>query len=317
MDRLSIIFMGSGEFACDALLALLEKPELYQICGVYSQPARPQGRKKQPRPTPVATLAQQHGLPLFTPEKLDNAAFETFKTLEPDLLIVASYGLLVPASFLDLPRSGAINIHGSLLPRWRGASPVQQAIVAGDPESGITYMQMTPGLDDGPILSQYKLPIEAGWNAGTLFADLAQLGAKYLSTTVMDYVQGHLSPIPQQADSVTWAPRLTREDGVINFHEDAAAIIRKMRGFDPWPGVRFLWKDEWIKLLEADDISDDSASSLCSDSGSGTILSTDPACVACAKGSLLIKKVQRPGRKPGTGAEFLNGCRLRVGDRIS
>ncbi|MFN3741714.1 MAG: methionyl-tRNA formyltransferase [Anaerolineales bacterium] len=296
-----LVFMGSPQFALPALRALAEN---YRVVGVVTQPDRPAGRGQQVTPPPVKILAQELGLPVAQPVRLrDPQAMEQLKAWQPDLIVVAAYGQIVPPDVLNLPRWGCLNIHASLLPRWRGAAPIQHAILAGDTETGVTIMKMDEGLDTGPILLQRAIPIAADETAKTLTEKLAKLGATLLLETLPQYLNGRLSPRPQPSEGVTLAPRLKKEDGLLDFSLPAVVLERRVRAFFPWPGAWFIWQGAPFKVLRARVVSD---------------VNADPAAhlrwqgwpaIGTAQGLLVLEEVQPAGKKPMNGKVFLTGAR--------
>src|SRR5512137_934584 len=244
-----IIFMGSLDFAVPALRALAQR---YPVVGVVTQPDRPAGRGRTLKPPAVKEAALLLGLPVIQPEKLRQPeAMQQLAAWAPDLIVVAAFGQILRLEVLDLPKFGCINIHGSLLPRWRGAAPIQAAILAGDRETGVTMMKMDPGVDTGMILSQSSLPIAPDDTAGTLFARLAPLGANLLLETLPRYISGELQPQPQPAEGITYAPMLKKEAGLLDFTQPAVALERRVRALDPWPGTWFVWNNQPMKVLRA------------------------------------------------------------------
>src|ERR1700760_2717251 len=246
-----LAFMGTPPFAAKALEALIEAG--HEVAAVYSQPPRPAGRGHKLVPSAVHMLADSHGIPVRTPAKLRTVVeeHEAFAALELDLGVVAAYGLILPQPILDAPRLGCLNIHGSLLPRWRGAAPVQRAILAGDKETGITIMRMDAGLDTGPMLLKGAVPIGRWTTSVQLFDQLADLGADLIVEAIARLEKGDLPDIPQPEDGVTYAAKLDRADGIIDWTLPAADLDRRIRALNPWPGPGFEFRGERVKLLEA------------------------------------------------------------------
>jgi methionyl-tRNA formyltransferase len=296
-----IVFMGSPDFAVPALEALTSN---YPLAGVVTQPDRPSGRGRALKPSAVKEAALRLGLPFIQPEKLRQPeAMDQLRAWVPDLIVVAAFGQILRPDVLELPRFGCINVHGSLLPRWRGAAPIQAAILAGDAETGISIMKMDPGVDTGPILSMRYTPILPGDTAGTLFEKLAPIGADLLLETLPRYLSGELQPQPQPADGTTYAPMLKKGDGRLDFTQPAAALERRVRAFNPWPGTWFEWNAVPLKVLRARLSAEKSP-------GAGSRLTVDgcPA-LGTGEGILILDEVQPAGKKPMPGKAFLAGAR--------
>lgn len=300
---LRLAFMGTPEFAVPALRALHTAG--HTIAAVYAQPPKPSGRGQRLQISPVQMFAAAHGLPIFTPKSLRTAEAQAeFTALELDVAIVAAYGLILPPLILTAPRHGCLNIHASLLPRWRGAAPIHRAILAGDAETGITIMQMDAGLDTGAMLRHSALPIPPRATAGELHDRLAALGADLIVPTLADHVAGRLTPEPQPADGVTYAAKLQKSEGALEWSQPAMALDRQVRGLQPWPGTFFRHQDETVKLL---------AATIAAGRGApGTVLDSQ-ATIACGQDALRLLKVQRAGKAPVNGVDFLNGLRLGAG----
>jgi methionyl-tRNA formyltransferase len=256
-DKARVLFMGTPEFAVPTLKALLAAPE-YDVVGVVTQPDRPAGRGQTIQQSPVkqAALAAPVGttgrVPVLQPEKLRQpGVFEQLQTWQPDVIVVAAFGQILRQNVLDLPRFGCINVHASLLPRWRGAAPIQAAIRAGDAQTGITIMRMDAGLDTGPMLRQRAIPIEPTDTGQSLHDKLAALGGPLLIETLGPYLRGEIAPQPQPQDesASTYAPMLKKEDGLIDWSLPADVIERQVRAFDPWPGTYTIWNGQPLKIL--------------------------------------------------------------------
>ncbi len=244
-----VVFMGTPDFAVPSLQALLAAPG-YSVVGVVTQPDRPAGRGKALQESPVKQTALAGGLPVFQPEKLRQpGAFEHLQAWAPDLIVVAAFGQILRQNVLDLPRHGCINVHASLLPRWRGAAPIQAALRAGDAETGITIMKMDAGLDTGPMLSQRSILIDAAETGQTLHDKLAALGGPLLIETLEGYLRGAIRPQPQPEAGSTYAPMLKKEDGLIDWTQSAPIIERLVRAFHPWPGTYTAWEGQMLKIL--------------------------------------------------------------------
>jgi len=304
--RLRIVFMGSPDFSVPALAALIDAGN--EIACVYSQPPRPAGRGQHERPCPVHAFAAARGLSVRTPKSLKDAATQAaFADLAADVAVVAAYGLILPRPVLDAPRLGCVNIHASLLPRWRGAAPIQRAIIAGDDESGITIMQMDAGLDTGDMLARQAVPITATTTASDLHDGLAALGAGMIASVLADLAAGRLTPEPQPEDGVTYADKLSRAESRLDFSLTAAELERRVRALNPWPGVWFEHAGACIKVLAAEAVDLKGTP--------GTVLD-DGLAIACAGGALRPLRLQRPGKGAVETAAFLRGFALPAGSRI-
>jgi methionyl-tRNA formyltransferase len=299
-----LAFMGSSDFALPALHALHAAG--HTIASVYCPPPRPAGRGQAVQKCAVQCAAEQLGLEVRTPARLrrDDAAQAAFAGLALDAAVVAAYGLILPQAMLDAPRRGCLNIHASLLPRWRGAAPMQAAILAGDPETGVTIMQMDAGLDTGPILLREAVPIGPQTTCGELHQVLAELGA----TLVVRALAETPSLVPQPAEGVTYAPKLTRADGRIDWTRDAAAIERQVRAFDPWPGAFTTLDGQVLKVLAAE---------VAAGVGVPGMALNDRLAVACGVGVLRLTRVQLAGRNAMSADAFLRGHRLLTGTMLS
>lgn len=299
-----LVFMGTPDFAVPALHALHAAG--HDIVAVYSQPPRPAGRGKALRASPVHQAAEQLGIPVRNPVSLrkNTQEWEAFAALKPDAAVVAAYGLILPQVMLDTPRLGCINIHASLLPRWRGASPIQSAILAGDTQSGVTIMQMEAGLDTGPMLLREAVPITPHTTATTLHDALSALGG----TLVVKTLAAQHEAIPQPEAGVTYAPRLTKEDGRINWHDSAEAIDRRIRALTPWPGTFTQLADGTVLKIGAAQPSPTHHHT----AAPGTVLD-DTLSIACGTGTLKLLQLQKPGRGMMDAEAFLRGFPLAKG----
>ena len=305
-----LVFMGTPAFAATILAALIDAG--HRILAVYSQPPRPAGRGHRPQPSPVQLLAAQHRLALQSPVSLrTHDAQKTFAELGADAAVVAAYGLILPASILCATRLGCLNVHASLLPRWRGAAPIQRALLAGDNETGITIMQMEEGLDTGPILLQQPLPIAPGATAVGLSAELAVLGARVLLAALDGLADGTLVPRPQPHEGVTHARKIGHEDGRLDWRLPAVSLERQVRALDPWPGVYFespghRGAGERIRVLAA------IALPAAPGSMPGTVLD-EKLSIACSEGTFRPLRLQRPGRAPLDATAILRGFPIAAG----
>lgn len=295
-----IVFMGSPDFALAALKALYEN---YPVIGVVTQPDRVAGRGRALRPPPVKTLALELGIPAIQPVKLrEPEALDQIRFWGPDVIVVAAFGQILRQEVLDLPAFGCLNVHASLLPRWRGAAPINAAILHGDEETGVTIMKMDPGLDTGPILSQRAVPITPDETAGSLFEKLSRLGAELLLDTLPGYLSGEITPRPQPEEGVTYAPMLKKEDGRLDFRQPAEELERKVRAFNPWPGTYFDWYGGTIKVHKAGIRPGKKRA------GDRLVVDGLPA-LGTSDGLLVLEAVQPAGKKPMPGRAFLAGAR--------
>ena len=303
---LRIAFMGTPDFAVPALRALVAAG--HEVACVYSQPPRPAGRGQKARPSPVQRAAEMLGLPVRTPATLRDAAEQdAFRELALDIAVVAAYGLILPDAILEAPRFGCINIHASLLPRWRGAAPIQRAILAGDRETGVTIMQVEQKLDAGPILLAEAVPITAATTGQSLHDELAALGARLIVDALAAIADGTLTPRPQSEESVTYAHKLERAEGRLDWREPAAALERKVRAFAPWPGAWFEVGGDRVKLLSA---------AVVAGNGPPGLVLDDALTIACGDGALRPLRLHRQGRQPMACAEFLRGFPVASGTRL-
>ncbi|NPA30670.1 MAG: methionyl-tRNA formyltransferase [Chloroflexi bacterium] len=300
--RPRVVFMGSPEFALPTLEALVRH---YPVVGVVTQPDRPAGRGNRLTPPPVKKRALELGLPIMQPRRLsDPQAWATLQEWNPDLIVVAAFGQILKPEVLQLPTYGCLNVHASLLPRWRGAAPIQYALLHGDAQTGVTIMLMDEGLDTGPILSQRATTILPEDTAASLGQRLAQLGAELLLDTLPPYLEGQLEPRPQDESLATYAPRLKRADGELDFTRSAAYLARQVRAFHPWPGTFMPWRGQRLKVLAAHPVEDEPSPG----PGVRTVYRGWPA-VGTADGLLVLDRVQPPGKRPLPGDAFLRGAR--------
>jgi len=303
MTPLKLIFMGTPDFAAVALEALINVG--HDIVAVYSQPPRPAGRGKELRKSPVQILAEREGLAVRTPETLKTPEAQAeFAAFDVDLAVVAAYGLLLPQPILDAPRRGCLNIHASILPRWRGAAPIQRAILAGDPETGISIMQMDAGLDTGPVLLMRRIAIGPSETAGELHDRLAELGGE----AIVEALDGSFTPQPQPSEGVTYAAKISPAEAQLIWDRPAAELERAIRAFNPVPGAwTLLPNGERMKLL---------AAAIVKGSGApGEILDHD-LTIACGGGALRPTLVQRQGKRAMSAEELLRGLDLKPGQRL-
>lgn len=306
---MKIIFAGTPHFAASALAALLKE---HQVVAVLTQPDRPSGRGMQLTASPVKQLALQHGLPVLQPVTLKTAeAQQAIAELEAEVMVVAAYGLILPQAVLRLPRYGCLNIHASLLPRWRGAAPIQRAILAGDAETGITIMQMDEGLDTGDMLLKKVCAIAANDTAETLHDKLADLGAQAINEALQDLEHGKLHPERQDAQLATYAAKLTKGEAHLDWNRDAAQLERAVRGYYPFPVAQTVFGETPVKILCASTAARKTATP-------GTVITVekDAIIVACGNGALALKVLQKPGGKALPVAQFVQGFPIRAGDRF-
>lgn len=295
-----IVFMGSPEFAVPVLRLLAQQ---YQIVGVVTQPDRPAGRGRQLKPPAVRQLSDELPLPVMQPPKLRAPeAMERLRAWSPALIVVAAFGQILRPDVLNLPPFGCINVHASLLPRWRGAAPIQAAILAGDRESGVTIMKMDEGIDTGAILSQRPIPIRSDDTAGTLSTRLSELGASLLLETLPGYLRGEIQPHPQQSEGATYAPMLKKEDGLLDPGRTAEDLARRVRAFNPRPGAFLAWDTDQLKVHRAH------AEAGSAPPGKRLVHHGLPA-IGTGDGLLVLDELQPPGRKSMDGRAFLAGAR--------
>lgn len=301
---LKTVFMGSPEFAVPILRKLAERAPLV---GVVTQPDRPSGRGQTLTPPPVKILAQDLGLPVIQPRRLkEPEVMEQLRDWRPELIVVAAFGQILRPEVLDLPSAGCVNVHASLLPRWRGAAPVQAAILHGDSETGITIMRMDPGIDTGPILGQHPISIHNDDTTASLSERLSILGADFLVEILPEYIQGNLIPHPQEESpehEATYAPMLKKEDGLLDFRKPAEELARQVRAFNRWPGAYTTWQGQILKIHKAHNVEASQP-----EPGVPLIYQGLPA-IGAAGSLLVLDEVQPAGKKPMAGKIFLNGAR--------
>jgi methionyl-tRNA formyltransferase len=298
--------MGTPDFATPVLHALVQAG--HQVAVVYSQPPKPAGRGQQVQKSPVHQLAETLGIEVRTPKSLRDAKEQkTFAAYNLDAAVVVAYGLILPQPVLDAPRLGCLNIHFSLLPRWRGAAPVPRAMLAGDAETGVGIMQMDAGLDTGAVLLQESMPIPPAATAPQMLEKLTERGAELTLKALQGRADGTSTAVPQTATGITLAAKLTRDDGRIDWSKPAASIERQIRALQPWPGCFFMRGNDPIKILQAEIVEQSETP--------GTLLN-DNFTVACGEQALHILALQPPGKKPMDGASFLRGARLAIGQKL-
>lgn len=294
--------MGTPEFACKALRVLIENN--YNISAVFSQPDKPVGRKQILTPPPVKELALKKGLKVIQPESLkDTKTLEKIKEIKPDLIIVVAYGQFIPKTVLDIPKFGCINIHASLLPRWRGASPIAQAILAGDQKTGITIMKLDAKMDHGPIISQKEIKISHNDTLQSLSKKLSKIGAELLIKVLSDYLEGKVEPKAQNDSKATYAPLIKKEYGKIDWSKSADEIERKIKAFNPWPTAWTMLDSKRLKIIKASVLNKDIKNT---DPGRISI-SDNKIIVNCGQGQLVLDEVQLEGKKQMSSEEFTKG----------
>lgn len=307
---LRIVFMGTPDFAVPTLAEILAAG--HDVVAVYTQPPRPAGRGMGERKSPVHVYAESNGIPVFTPKSLrGEAEQEIFRSLDADVGVVVAYGLILPKPILEAPRYGCLNLHASRLPRWRGAAPIQRAIMAGDTETAVMVMQMDEGLDTGPILLVERVPIGPNTTAGELHDELARVGASLMVRALAALERGSLDATPQSEEGVTYAAKIDKAEARIDFTRPAREVHDLIRGLSPLPGAWFEagpeGRRERIKVLRSE-LAD-------GDGPPGTVLD-DRLTVACGEGAVRLTLLQRAGRKPMSAEEFLRGFDLPAGTKL-
>ncbi|HZF16958.1 MAG TPA: methionyl-tRNA formyltransferase [Steroidobacteraceae bacterium] len=308
--QLRVVFAGTPAFAVPALDALIEAG--HEICAVYTQPDRPSGRGRKLTASAVKTRALVRRLHIEQPSSMKSPeSAERLSSLTPDAMVVVAYGQILPQAVLDVPRLGCFNIHASLLPRWRGAAPIQHAILAGDPRTGVSIMRMTQGLDSGPVIAQRELRIDPQMSAGELHDALAPLGASLMVEALEQVAGGHAAPREQNAGDATHAPKIVRGDAHIDWNASAERIERQVRAYDPWPGAESSWRGGPLKIWRAQ------ARDRAVNAPAGEILQADAGGieVACGTGVLALLALQLPGRNRVTAADFVHAHAM-TGDRL-
>lgn len=314
---MKIVYMGTPDFAVNPLHALAEAG--YEVAGVITQPDKPKGRGKTMLPTPVKEEAMKHGFPVYQPVKVRDPEFlQVLEKLDPDIIVVAAFGQIIPKSILELPKYGCINIHASLLPKYRGAAPIQQAVIDGEKESGVTIMRMGTGLDTGDMISRIVVPIAKDETGGTLFDKLAEAGAKLLVETLPHIFDGTAVYEKQPEESPTpYAGMITKQMGLINFGKSAAELERLVRGLNPWPSAFTFWNGKTLKVWESFVVKSEEAGA--EKSEPGTVVKTDKKgiYVACGEDVLVLSQVQLEGKKRMDADAFLRGCHIETGSRFT
>jgi methionyl-tRNA formyltransferase len=306
MTGLRIIFMGTPDFACPTLKTLIDRGE--QVVAVVTQPDRPKGRGQQTLPPPVKLLAQEHDIPVLQPVKVRlPESIEEIRALNPDLIVVVAFGQILPKALLEIPKHGCINVHASLLPRYRGAAPLNWCIINGETETGVTTMMMDVGLDTGDMLLKKATPIDPDEDTRTLHDRLSQIGAELLGETLDALAAGRLVPEKQDEALTCYASMLKKEDGMVDWSKDASVIKNLVRGMTPWPGAYSYLDDKLLKIYRVQ------AASGSGEAGEVIGAGRDGIEVGCGAGSIIINELQLEGKKRLSAAEFLAGCKLEPG----
>ncbi len=307
-----VVFMGTPDLAATVLEALLDSP--HELVGVCCQPDRARGRNREPAPPPVKERALRNDIPVYQPRSLRKKAQERLTAMAPDVMVVAAYGRILPQSILDIPRYGCLNVHASLLPKYRGAAPIQWAIANGDDHSGVTIMQMDAGLDTGDILTAETIPITDETTADQLHDQLAGVGAALLLDTLAKLEAGELEPVPQDDARATSAPMLSRDDGRIDWDWDARTIDCRVRGFHPWPGAHTTFRNRQFKLFPPVK----PWPGVGGNEPPGTVLAADNSglTVRCGDGAVVLSEVQLQNKKRMPAHQFATGARLDTGELL-
>ena len=324
---MKIVFMGTPDFAVPALKALAESAK-HEVSLVVTQPDRPRGRSGKPAPSDVKLCAEQYGIPVFQPEKVrEEASVERLRRENADIFVVAAFGQLLPKTILEMPRFGCINIHGSLLPAYRGAAPVQWAVLDGQKEAGDTIMQMNEGLDTGDILMQESIPLSADETAGSLYDKLSSMGGPLLLKALDAIEEGTVTPVPQGDSGTHYAKMLRKEMGNIDWTKSAEEIGRLVRGLNPWPSAYTHWNGKMLKIWMAETVTQEELSALGCDEKNGMdlkeaqpgtvmIVTKDTLMVQTGDGLLALTELQMEGKKRMPVQAFLMGCRLQTGEKL-
>lgn len=324
---MKIVFMGTPDFAVPALKALAESAK-HEVSLVVTQPDRPRGRSGKPAPSDVKLCAEQYGIPVFQPEKVrEEASVERLRRENADIFVVAAFGQLLPKTILEMPRFGCINIHGSLLPAYRGAAPVQWAVLDGQKEAGDTIMQMNEGLDTGDILMQESIPLSADETAGSLYDKLSSMGGPLLLKALDAIEGGTVTPVPQGDSGTHYAKMLRKEMGNIDWTKSAEEIGRLVRGLNPWPSAYTHWNGKMLKIWMAETVTQEELSALGCDEKNGMdlkeaqpgtvmIVTKDTLMVQTGDGLLALTELQMEGKKRMPVQAFLMGCRMQTGEKL-
>lgn len=306
-----LVFAGTPEFAAHTLSALLNSE--HTVCAVYTQPDRPAGRGRKLTASPVKQIALEHNIPVEQPLNFkEQTTREVLASYQADLMIVVAYGLLLPQSVLDTPKHGCINIHASLLPRWRGAAPIQRAILAGDHETGVCIMQMEAGLDTGPVLAKATCPISNTDTTQQLHDRLATLGAATLLTTLSNFTESQVNAQAQNDRDSTYASKLEKSEATIDWQQPASSLLRQINAFNPWPIAQTQWQEKTLRIWAAVDLK------IPNEASPGRVINADKAGIdiACGEGTLRITQIQAPGKRAMAVSDFLNANPLSAGDHL-
>lgn len=312
---MKIVFMGTPSFAVSSLERVLESG--HEVVAVFTQPDRPKGRKRELTPPPVKEAALAHGIAVHQPERMrSEEAVKLVESLKPDLIVTAAYGQILPRAVLDVPPLGCINVHGSLLPQYRGGAPIQRSIINGESVTGVTIMYMAEGLDTGDMISRVEVPIEDSDTSGTLFEKLSLAGADLLARTLPEIEAGKVTAVPQVHEDATYAPNLTREDERIDWSRSARQLFNQVRGLSPMAGAFTLWNGEPFKVWRCVVERADTAASR--EHAPGTVLSADAEgiVVQTGTGTLRLLDIQPAGKRTMPAAEWLKGARLERGQQF-
>ena len=308
---MKVLFFGTPEFACPSLEVLLASSQ--KIIGVFTQPDRPKGRGQKLLPSPVKSLAMGKGLPFFQPGRIqDPSSLEVLRSLQPDLIVVVAYGQILPLSILSIPPGGCVNVHASLLPKYRGAAPIAWAILRGETRTGVTTMLMDPGMDTGPILLAEETAIGPEDTAGTLQDRLSRMGASLLQRTIEGLEKGTLAPQLQDPTQATYAPLIKKKDGKINWNAPARELFNLLRAFDPWPGAFTFWGGRTLKLFRPSLLEEEAMET----PGTVALVLKDGLRIATSRGYLLVRELQLENRPRMSVSEFLKGHPLKAGERL-
>jgi methionyl-tRNA formyltransferase len=309
-----VLFLGTPEFALPALQALLNDKR-YEVCGVITQPDRPSGRGQRMAAPPVKLLASQADIPVLQPDRLrkDPEAMEFAKAAAADIAVVVAYGQILPRAFFESPPHGTVNLHASLLPRYRGAAPIAHALLNGDPVTGVTIMRIAEGMDTGDMLSWAEVPVDQDATTAEMEQVLAREGARLLVETIPGYISGEIQPQPQEESLATYAPKITKEQARIDWHKPAAVLHNQIRALNHWPVAVALFRNQWVKIWRSEKTSGKAPEG----SPPGQVLEVRPQGIltVCGEGSMLVlKELQQEGRRRIPARDFANGVKLVPGE---
>lgn len=305
-----VIFMGTPAFAVPSLQTLIE--EGYEVVSVITQPDRPVGRKRILTPPPVKEVALEHSIPLYQPEKIRlEEGIKYVKSMEPDLIVTAAFGQILPIEILEIPKFGCINVHASLLPRYRGGAPIHQALIDGETETGVTIMYMVEALDAGDMINSRSIPITDNDHVGSLFEKLSHIGAELVKETLPALIQGKITPVPQNEQQATFAPNIKREQEEIDWSRSSLEIRNKIRGMHPWPVAFTYWRGQAFKVWWAE-LAEDTPDG--KKPGEVWDLTPEGIFVATGSGSLLLTDIQPAGKKRLAASDFVRGRQMNIGE---